>query len=101
MPRQDNHGNVPGDKRPNKYNGAFADAVPAGNGSWDWGQCDLASMAAAFTRVNKGGDLMSLATNRANTAGVINVLSGGTPYRKWCNTYDEADAVFHALATDF
>lgn len=98
MPRQANDGSTPGQKAKGTYNAVFENPVTGLLGSWDWEQCDTALLARAFTTVNRRGDLMSLASNSNNTAGAVSIISGGDKYRKWFNTYDEADAFFATIA---
>lgn len=102
MPRQDKDGAVPGDKRTsNSFAALFGGPVTQGIGSWHWSALRTGLLAEAVDAANAHGDALSFATNRANTAGSITLLTGGDRPRRWVNSYDEAEDFLDALVAEY
>jgi len=102
MPRQLKDGSTPGEKRDNgSLLSLFPNPLQENTGAWSWGQLRPGLLAEAFDAVNGGGDAMSLAMNRARTAGSVTLLTGGDRPRRWLNTYDEAEDFLDALIYEY
>jgi hypothetical protein len=98
MPRQSNHGETRGEKH---IKPSWQELFPAphteGPGAWRWTNLRPGLMAEAADAANMNGDAISFATNRAQTAGSITLLTGGDRPKKWVNTYDEAEQLLDSL----
>lgn len=97
MPRENNHGEVAGDKRRPIDFKAIPLPQPAQAGYWDWAQVEHGLVVELIAIATAAGDAVSFATNRANTAGSITILHGGERPRYYANSYNDAEQIISGI----